>query len=103
MIPLQLTFPEVPQWVRIFTQVAQVLTAVVGLLIAYTAYKGYRRNDSRPMFFIALGFGLAIGLPFVLVVPLVLVESALFATLITVVSEGATLVGLGCILYALRL
>lgn len=103
MIPLQLSFPELPQWVQILAQVGQVLTAVLGLLIAYTAYKGYRRNDSRPMFFIALGFALAIGVPVLLVVPLILVSGTTVAAALTVLSEVFTLVGLGSILYALRL
>jgi hypothetical protein len=103
MIPLQLNFPDVPQWVRLLTQVGQMLTAIIGLLIAYTAYKGYRRNDSRPMFFIALGFALAIGFPVVLIVPTLLIRSEPVVTVVAVVSEGFTLVGLGCILYALRL
>jgi cytochrome bd-type quinol oxidase subunit 2 len=103
MIPLQLNFPDVPEWVQLLTQVGQLLTAVLGLLIAYTAYKGYRRNDSRPMFFIALGFALAIGLPVVLIVPTLLIRTEPVVTIVAVVSEAFTLVGLGCILYALRL
>ena len=103
MIPLQLSFPEIPQWVRLLTQVGQIITAVIGLLIAYTAYKGYRRNDSRPMFFIALGFALAIGLPFALIVVVLVVDSSAVATAVALLSEVSTLAGLGCILYALRL
>jgi hypothetical protein len=103
MIPLQLNFPDVPEWVQLLTQVGQLLTAVLGLLIAYTAYQGYRRNDSRPMFFIALGFALAIGLPVLLVVPSLVLRGTTALAAVAVASEVFTLVGLGCILYALRL
>lgn len=35
---------------------AKLVTMSLGLLIAYQAYRGYRRNDSPPMLFIAVGF-----------------------------------------------
>jgi hypothetical protein len=54
------------------------------------------------MFFIALGFALAFGLPIVLIVVLV-VDSSAVAAAVALLSEVSTLAGLGCILYALRL
>lgn len=39
------------------------VTIAVGLVIAYVAYRGYARNDSRPMLFIAAGFVLVFGGP----------------------------------------
>ena len=36
---------------------------LLGLVIAYVAYQGYTRNDSRPMLFIAVGFLLTFGGP----------------------------------------
>jgi hypothetical protein len=103
MIPLQLNFPDAPQWVHLFSQATQFLVAGLGLLIAYTAYKGYRRNDSRAMFFIALGFTLSIAVPFFLVIPLLLFDSSSTTAAVTITSQVATLVGLASILYALRL
>lgn len=41
------------------------LTALVGLFIAYQAYRGYRRNDSETM------RALAIGVVFIAVVPFI--------------------------------
>lgn len=35
----------------------------VSLVIAYIAYQGYSRNDSRPMLYIAVGFVLTFGGP----------------------------------------
>lgn len=37
---------------------AKVVTMLIGLLIALQAYRGYRRNASRPMLFLAIGFSL---------------------------------------------
>jgi len=36
--------------------VAKLITMVLGFLIAYQAYRGYRRNHSRPMLHVAIGF-----------------------------------------------
>ena len=36
--------------------IAKLVTMVLGFLIAYQAYRGYRRNDSRPMLYVAIGF-----------------------------------------------
>jgi len=101
---LQVSPPPVPDWVRLVSQSMSVLAAVVGLLIAYQAYRGYRRNDSRPMLFIAVGFVLTVGLPFVMAVPTLLLSNSPTATAaLVVLSDTSTLVGLGCILYGLRM
>ncbi|MFC7134184.1 MULTISPECIES: DUF7521 family protein [Salinibaculum] len=104
MLPLQLSPPDVPSWARLVSQSINLVTALVGLLIAYQAYRGYRRNQSRPMFYIAVGFILTVGLPFVLLVPTLLladVEPLLVGLIF--VRDIATLVGLAAILYALRM
>jgi len=36
----------------------KVLAFVLGLFIVYLAYRGYRRNKSQPLLYVALGFGL---------------------------------------------
>lgn len=79
---------------------ANVAKAAVGLTIAYIAYRGYRRNRSRPMFFLSLGFVLVLGLPFViLLVDLFAPQVSLLG--LVVVSETSQLLGLLLILYAL--
>lgn len=35
---------------------AKLLTVALGLLIAYHAYRGYRRNDAQRMLYVAAGF-----------------------------------------------
>jgi hypothetical protein len=48
----------------------EVLVTVVGLFVAYQAYRGYRRNDSDPMLFLAAGIGLMVCLHFGIRYPL---------------------------------
>ncbi|WP_235853466.1 DUF7521 family protein [Halosimplex salinum] len=80
--------------------VARSLTATVGLFVAYQAYRGYRRNDSRPMLFLGLGIFLVTALPFVVTT---LLAGALGASDAAVVLAWTVLeiLGLGSILYAL--
>jgi len=101
--PLQSSFPELPNWALTLSRGINLVVALVGFLIVYTAYKGYRRNQSRPMFFIAVGFALAVGIPFLLF-PLVLLGGGqTMAVVITLVQNVSTLLGLLSILYALRM
>jgi hypothetical protein len=79
---------------------SELLSVLLGLTISYFAYLGYRRNQSRPMLFIALGFVLILGIPgaalvllgFGLDVPIPIVNS---------VSQVSELAGLAAILYGL--
>ena len=48
MTPLQLGLPVV----------TASATALVGAFVAFQAYRGYRRNDSRPMLALAVGIAL---------------------------------------------
>lgn len=86
----------------------QILKAVIGIGIAVIAYRGYRNNESRPMLFIATGFILVLGVPFVLyfggmsILVLVGLPTVGQAVLIAV-AELSQVAGLVAILYALRL
>lgn len=42
------------------------LTTIGGLFIAYQAYRGLRRNDSRPMWFLSVGLILLFGVTYFL-------------------------------------
>ena len=53
-VPLQLDDLAVTPRTVLF--VSEFLSIGLGLVIAYIAFQGYRRNDSRPMLFIAVGF-----------------------------------------------
>ncbi|MFD1644613.1 DUF7521 family protein [Haloarchaeobius litoreus] len=81
-------------------QLSEIVTIVLGLAISYIAYRGYRRNQSRAMLFVAAGFVLIIGIPavvtvllyFLLDVPIEIVNS---------VGQVSELVGMTAILYGL--
>jgi hypothetical protein len=45
--------------------VAPAVTATVGFFVTYQAYRGYRRNDSRPMLFLGVGICLITTVSFV--------------------------------------
>ncbi|MEF8779147.1 MAG: hypothetical protein V5A46_00540 [Haloferacaceae archaeon] len=84
------------------TTVTNVLKAAIGISIAVIAYRGYRRNRSRPMLVIAIGFLLVLGLPFLLFLLDVFTPAGVtFA--IVLASEASQLLGLLAILYALRM
>jgi len=89
-------------WVAAVSQVTDVLSAVLGIFIAYQAYRGYRRNGSRPMFFISVGFTFALGVPFVLLLAFLAVP-VLGQAVTTVLTGISQLLGLLAIVYALRM
>ncbi len=86
----------------------QVLKALLGIGIAYIAYRGFRDNASRPMLYIAIGFVLVLGVPFLLL----LVSTGLLAVVgltqaaeaaLVATSEISQILGLLAIVHALRL
>jgi hypothetical protein len=87
--------------VALALQAYELVGAAIGVFIAYLAYRGYRRNDSRPMLFVSLGFILALGLP----LAITLVYYALPLTggqvALQVVIQTIEIVGLLCIVYGL--
>ena len=73
------------------------MTIVIALLIAYIAYQGYIRNDSRPILYIAAGFVLAFGGP-----GLLFILSLVFPMPIRILNRSTLIVeitGMGMILY----
>ncbi|MFC7214784.1 hypothetical protein ACFQO4_11935 [Saliphagus sp. GCM10025334] len=99
--PLQLWDPAMPpDWVIAFQQVTQIVSVLIGVFIAYQAYRGYRRNDSRPMLFLALGFVLVLAVPFSLFV-LYAAVPGIPQSAVVVASQSSQVTGLLAILYAL--
>lgn len=43
----------------------RLTSAALGTAVAWTAYRGYARNDSRPMLFLAVGIAFLTVVPFV--------------------------------------
>ena len=101
--PLQLWDVETelpPEWVITYVQATDVLAALLGIFIAYQAYRGYRRNESRPMLFISIGFVLVLAIPFLLLL-LYLAIPMLTETIVVILTETSQVIGLVAIVYAL--
>jgi hypothetical protein len=84
----------------VFVFGTSILTAAVGLFVAYQAFRGYRRNASRAMLFIAIGIFFLTSVPFVLTYSLTTV-SAVDDAAVVLVRTISNVVGLSAILYAL--
>lgn len=82
---------------------------MLGLFIAFQAYRGYRRNRSRRMLFLALGLGLLTVVPFALSLVITFVGQQLgfgpyiYTYWLPIVTRLAEIGGLGCILYSLNI
>lgn len=100
-VVLQVWEPTMPpDWVIAFQQATQILSVIIGVFIAYQAFRGYQRNESRPMLFLALGFMLVLAVPFTLFV-LYGVVPGISVTAVIIVSQVSQVSGLIAILYAL--
>lgn len=42
----------------VVTSITKIIALFLGAYIVYLAYMGYRRNASRPLLYVAMGFGL---------------------------------------------
>jgi ACR3 family arsenite efflux pump ArsB len=80
----------------------ELLGAALGVFIAYLAYRGYRRNRSRPMLFVSLGFALALGVPLVITLVYLALPVTGGRVVVQVVGQTFEVVGLLCIVYGLR-
>ncbi len=89
-----------PDWVIVFQQGTQILSVIIGIFIAYQAYRGYRRNNSRPMLFIALGFVLVLAVPFCIFL-LYGIFPGIPVAVVIIASQSSQVSGLLAILYAL--
>jgi len=103
MVVLQLADPgPIPDWALVYMQAVDVLSALIGIFISYQAYRGYRRNESKPMLYISIGFVLVLAVPFVLLVALVLIPFVPVAA-VGIVQQTSQVLGLLAIVYALRM
>lgn len=89
--------------------VATLVASGLGAVIVFQAYRGYRRNDSRPMLWLAIGFSLLTLAPFTLsllitaLAPTLESESGdlLVTSVLPILSRLFEISGLACILYSL--
>ena len=80
----------------------ELLGAGLGVFIAYLAYRGYRRNRSRPMLFVAIGFVLALGVPLAITIGYLLAPITGGRVIVQLSSQTFEIAGLLCIIYGLR-
>jgi heme/copper-type cytochrome/quinol oxidase subunit 2 len=76
------------------------VTAVVGAFVAYQAYRGYQRNDSRPMLYLAGGIALITIVPFIVTYSIGVLATTTDAQTLLAITI-ANLAGVIAILYAL--
>ena len=83
------------------------ITLALGVAIAYVAFRGYRRNASRPMLFIAIGFILVVAIPGVLsyfvygLTMVFQVSLGIDYVYLAAILQVSEILGMACILYAL--
>jgi|AntRauTorcE11898_2_1112593.scaffolds.fasta_scaffold51945_2 hypothetical protein len=78
----------------------EAVTVLLGFVIAYVAIQGYRRNESRPMLFVATGFVLLVGVPGLL--STVYLAGVLPEPVLAVGSSVSEVLAMASILYGLR-
>jgi len=90
--------------VRLFAEMDWIVTAiklvalVLGAFIVYLAYKGYRRNTSKPLLYVALGFALITVATIVEGILYVIIGSDLLVALL--ISTIVTVIGFLAIIYS---
>jgi hypothetical protein len=77
-----------------FITVIKLVALFLGAFIVYLAYKGYRRNASKPLLYVAVGFALITASTMIegilyVIVGMDLLVALLISTLITVIAFTA--------------
>lgn len=110
MIHLPLQLDPASNYIEYLILLTVTLGAMVlGLFIAFQAYRGYRRNRSRRMLFLALGFALLTVAPFALSLVATFAGqqfrfgSRVYAYWLPLVTRLVEISGLVCILYSLQI
>lgn len=86
---------------------ATMVAAVLGLMIVFQAYRGYRRNDSQRMLYLAVGLALITVAPFLLSIVVTVFAPALssggllLSYVLPIASRVLEISGLLLILYSL--
>ncbi len=86
--------------------VVSACSVILGLVIGYQAYRGFRRNDSRAMQYLSIGLILLTAVPFTLSFGITGImqlqpELARFRRELVVITRASQLVGLAFITYSL--
>jgi hypothetical protein len=86
--------------VRAIRQASEAVIVLLGLAISYIAYTAYRRNRSRPMLFVAVGFVLTLFVPGVVAL-LLYGLLGVPAPVVNSLNQFSEVAGLALILYGL--
>lgn len=87
--------------------VTTLVAMTLSLMIVFQAYRGYRRNESQRMLYLAVGLGCITIAPFALslggelLAPLITRGALLRTAILPLVSRLLQITGLGLILYSL--
>jgi hypothetical protein len=81
------------------TTVTKALALILGAFIVYLAYKGFRRNRSKPLFYVAVGFALITAGTIAEGLLYVIVGSELLEA--TAVGTAITILGFMAIIYSI--
>lgn len=108
MLQLPLQLNPAQGYVGYLALLAVTLGALMlGLFIAFQAFRGYRRNQSRRMLFLALGIALLTVAPFALSLVVTFAGQRLgfgpgvYAYWLPIATRLVEICGLGCLLYSL--
>jgi uncharacterized membrane protein (DUF441 family) len=91
--------------IRVFSNMDLLVTSVklvallLGTFIVYLAYKGYRRNASKPLLYVALGFALITGATMIEGILYAILSLDLLVALLT--STAITVIGFFAIIYSI--
>ena len=105
--PVQLLPPDVYlTWQNALVLVLALVATALSALVSYLAYAGYRRNGSRPMLFLAVGFAFITFVPFFVDILFYAVVGRLYsarvsAVLLSSTKYGIQILGLAFVLYSL--
>jgi uncharacterized membrane protein YdjX (TVP38/TMEM64 family) len=81
------------------TTLTKVVALILGAFIVYLAYKGYKRNSSKPLLYVALGFALITAGTIVEGVLYVMLGSELLNAIAT--GTAVTILGFAVIIYSI--
>jgi uncharacterized membrane protein (DUF441 family) len=82
-----------------FTTAMKIVALFLGAFIVYLAYRGFRRNRSRPLLFVAIGFALITGGTLTEGILYVVIQAELLTAL--AVGTAITVLGFVAIIYSI--
>ena len=87
-----------------FATVTKIVALILGAFIVYLAYRGFRRNRSRPLLYVAVGFALITGGTIaegILYVVVGSIGSVLSLLVAITVGTAITVLGFATIIYSI--